>query len=57
MDQTGQLVQDGKLLYQVGKLDEAEAKLNQVLAIQPDNQAAQYYLGVALQIQRLDILW
>jgi type II secretory pathway component GspD/PulD (secretin)/beta-lactamase regulating signal transducer with metallopeptidase domain len=37
-------VQDGKLLYEMGKLDEAEAKLKLALKEDPQNQAAFYYL-------------
>jgi general secretion pathway protein D len=38
------LVQDGKLLYELGKMDDADAKLHQALAQEPNNQAALYYL-------------
>jgi tetratricopeptide (TPR) repeat protein len=38
------LVQDGKLLYEMGKLDEAEAKLRQAAKLDPTNRAAGYYL-------------
>lgn len=38
------LVQDGKLLYEMGKLDEAEAKLRQAAKMDPTNPAAGYYL-------------
>jgi general secretion pathway protein D len=38
------MVQDGKLLYELGKWDEADAKLKQAIALEPDNQAAVYYL-------------
>ncbi len=38
------LVQDGKLLYEMGKLDEAEAKLKNALSQNPNNAAALYYL-------------
>jgi bla regulator protein BlaR1 len=44
-----QLVQDGKLLYQLGKMDEAELKLQEALAQDPSNQAAQYYLNLIKQ--------
>lgn len=37
------LVQDGKLLYELGKLDEAEAKLDEALKIDPHSLSAQYY--------------
>ena len=43
------LVQDGKLLYEMGKFDEAEAKLNQALKLDPDDQSAQYYLNLDKQ--------
>jgi len=44
-----QLVRDGKLLYQIGKLDEAELKLQEALAGDPNNQAALYYLNLIKQ--------
>ncbi|MEO7300192.1 MAG: hypothetical protein ABI042_16630, partial [Verrucomicrobiota bacterium] len=37
------LVQDGKQLFEIGKLDEAEAKLNEALKVDPENKAAFYY--------------
>ena len=40
----GTLVQDGKLLFEAGKLEEAEAKLHQALKLDPGNKAAFYYL-------------
>ena len=43
------LVQDGKLLYEMGKLEEAEAKLQQALKLDPDNEGAIYYLNLAKQ--------
>jgi tetratricopeptide (TPR) repeat protein len=36
----GTLVQDGKLLYEMGKLDDAEVKLTQAVKLDPDNTAA-----------------
>ena len=45
----GTLVQDGRLLYEMGKLDDAEAKLNQALVLNPDNPAAFYYLNLIQQ--------
>jgi tetratricopeptide (TPR) repeat protein len=42
--QAGTLVQDGKILYEVGKLEEAEAKLNAALKLDPDSEGAYYYL-------------
>jgi type II secretory pathway component GspD/PulD (secretin)/beta-lactamase regulating signal transducer with metallopeptidase domain len=43
------LVQDGKLLYEMGKFEDAEAKLKAALALYPDNQAAHYYLALIEQ--------
>lgn len=43
------LVQDGKLLYEMGKLDEAEAKLTAAQKLDPDNRAAYYYLNLIQQ--------
>jgi type II secretory pathway component GspD/PulD (secretin)/tetratricopeptide (TPR) repeat protein len=40
------LVRDGKLLYELGKMNEAEAKLKLALKTDPRNQAALYYLGL-----------
>jgi Flp pilus assembly secretin CpaC len=40
------LVQDGKLLFEMGKLTEAEAKLKLALKAQPRNEAALYYLNL-----------
>jgi beta-lactamase regulating signal transducer with metallopeptidase domain/type II secretory pathway component GspD/PulD (secretin) len=45
----GVLVQDGKLLYETGKLDEAEIKLKAALSLDSANAAAQYYLGLVQQ--------
>lgn len=39
------LVQDAKLLYESGKLDEAKTKLEEALKLEPDNEAAQLYLN------------
>ncbi|PYJ00277.1 MAG: hypothetical protein DME25_21095, partial [Verrucomicrobia bacterium] len=38
--------QDGKLLFEMGKLDEAEKILKQVVREDPQNQAAYYYLNL-----------
>ncbi len=46
------LVQDGKLLYEMGKFDDAEAKLKAAIALNPDNQAAKYYLDLVEQSRR-----
>ncbi len=40
------LVQDGRLLYELGKYDDAEVKLKQALRMDPNNQAALYYLSL-----------
>ena len=42
----GTLTQDGKLLYELGKYEEAEVKLKQALRIDPNSQAALYYLSL-----------
>lgn len=41
---TGTKVQDAIVLYQAGKLDEAETKLNEAMKEEPTNRAASYYL-------------
>src|SRR5439155_18276039 len=41
---TATLVQDGKVLYEMGRIDEAEARLKQATKQDPENQAAFYYL-------------
>ncbi len=40
------LVQDGKFLFEMGKLEEAEKKLDQAVKQDPQNQAAYYYLNL-----------
>jgi tetratricopeptide (TPR) repeat protein len=37
-------VQNGKLLYEMGRIPEAEAELNRAVELDPENQAAFYYL-------------
>ncbi len=44
--QEKQLVQDGKLLFEMGKLDAAQMKLEAALAADPQNATANYYLGL-----------
>lgn len=39
-------VQNGKLLYEMGHLKEAEAVLREAIKMQPDNKAAYYYLDL-----------
>lgn len=43
------LVQDGKLLYEMGKLHDADLKLQQALQLDPDNRAAYYYRNLIQQ--------
>src|SRR5450432_1310311 len=43
------LVRDGKLLYEAGKLEEAEVKLNAALKLDPDANGANYYLNLIKQ--------
>ncbi len=45
----GTLVQDGKVLYEAGKLEDAEAKLHDALKLDGDNGAAYYYLNLIKQ--------
>ena len=40
------LVQNGRLLYEMGRLDEAEKVLLQALDVDPSNRAAPYYLDL-----------
>jgi Mg-chelatase subunit ChlD len=41
-----QLIQDGETLFEMGKLDDSEAKLKEVLKTDPKNSAASYCLGL-----------
>jgi len=43
------LVQDGKLLYEMGKFEEADAKLREAMKLDPNNQAGYYYLNLIRQ--------
>jgi tetratricopeptide (TPR) repeat protein len=43
------LLEDAKLSFEMGKLDDAKQKFKKVLEIEPDNVTARYYLA---QIQR-----
>jgi tetratricopeptide (TPR) repeat protein len=43
------LVQDGKVLYEMGKLDDAEQKLREAVKMDPDNRAAFYYLNLVAE--------
>ena len=42
--ETATLVQDGKLLFEMGRLEEAETLFNRAVAQDPENRAATYYL-------------
>jgi type II secretory pathway component GspD/PulD (secretin)/tetratricopeptide (TPR) repeat protein len=42
-----ELVQDGRVLLDAGKLDEAEAHFKEAMALYPQNTAASYYLDIA----------
>ena len=53
MSSARDLVRDGKLLYEMGKFDEAEVKLNAALALNPDDGAAHYYLNL-VQVAKAD---
>ena len=43
------LARDGQMLYEMGKLEDAEQKLQQALQIDPDNKGAFYYLSLVKQ--------
>ncbi|MGA2281914.1 MAG: hypothetical protein ABSG80_16610, partial [Verrucomicrobiota bacterium] len=43
------LVQDGKLLYEMGKFNEAEVKLKEAVRLDPDNEGAFYYMNLVKQ--------
>ncbi len=43
------LVQDGKILYEAGKLEDATAKFDAALKLDPDNRGANYYLALTKQ--------
>ena len=45
---TGELVQNGKLLYEMGRMDEAQVELKKAIKLDPDNKAAFYYLDLVL---------
>jgi len=44
--QAATMVQDGKLMFEMGKLDEAEAILKKASELNPDNEGAFYYLSL-----------
>ena len=47
--EAGTLAHDGRILFEAGKLDEAEVKLKLALKLDPDNQAGDYYLKLIEQ--------
>ncbi|MBW8865015.1 MAG: hypothetical protein JF609_08860, partial [Verrucomicrobia bacterium] len=47
--QAATLVQDGKFFYEMGKLDEADAKLSAAVKLDPDNTGAYYYQNLVKQ--------
>ena len=47
--QSATYVQDGKVLYEAGKLDEATQKLTEAIKLDPDNQGAYYYQKLIAQ--------
>jgi hypothetical protein len=50
---TAAMVEDARLLYEMGRLDDAQRKLQAVFEIEPDNQKAQYYLALVHRSQEL----
>ncbi|MGH7953012.1 MAG: hypothetical protein ACREFE_14005 [Limisphaerales bacterium] len=46
---TATMVEDARLLYEMGQLDAAEKKLQVVLAAEPANAKAHYYLDLVHQ--------
>src|SRR5664280_301239 len=47
--QAATYIQDGRLLFQMGKLDEADAKLKQAMRLDPANKTAEYYATLVEQ--------
>jgi tetratricopeptide (TPR) repeat protein len=47
--QANTLVRDGKLFYEMGKFDEAQAKLEEALKLDPTSEGAYYYLNLVKQ--------
>ena len=47
--EAGTLVRDGKLLYEMGKFDEAEVKLKEANRLDPDNAGVFYYMNLVKQ--------
>lgn len=53
--EVSQLVQDAKLLRELRRSDEAEAKLKEAIAKDPQNAAAQYYMNLVREDQFGDL--
>jgi Mg-chelatase subunit ChlD len=53
-DENSRLVQDGRLLFELGKHEAAEKKLQEALNAEPENRAAAYYLDLAKDAQHRD---
>ena len=49
-----QLIQEGRFFYEMGKLDEAEARLKQAVKEDPSNKTAYYYLNQVLELKQAD---
>jgi len=49
-----QLVQDGRFFYEMGKLDEAETRLKEVMRKEPSNKSAFYYLSLVEEARHLE---
>src|SRR5208283_570893 len=47
--EAGTLVRDGKLLYEMGKFDEAEVKLREAIRLDPDDEGGFYYMNLVKQ--------
>ncbi|MDE3066795.1 MAG: tetratricopeptide repeat protein [Verrucomicrobiota bacterium] len=47
----GTLARDGQMLYEMGKYEDAQVKLEQALALDPNNQGAYYYLNLVKQAE------
>lgn len=47
----GTLAQDGKLLYEAGKIDESKDKLIAAIKLDPDNRMAYYYLSLIEELR------
>jgi len=49
---TAAAVEDARQLYEMGRIDDAKQKLQAVLAIEPDNKKAQYYMALIASTPR-----